>query len=122
MRASMCAGVLARTSTTLCLLLAAAALAGCDFSFECSGKDCIKGSGNIVTQTRQVGKFTAISLDSIGDLTVERTGTDLVTVTTDDNVQPIVTAEVKNGTLVLAERGCRNCSPTKIAFTVTVGD
>jgi hypothetical protein len=33
-----------------------------------------------------------------------------------------VTAVVKNGTLVLAEHGCHNCSPTKIAFAVTVKD
>jgi hypothetical protein len=43
-------------------------------------------------------------------------------VTTDDNLQPVVTSEVKDGTLVLAESGCHNCSPTKIAFKVTVPD
>jgi hypothetical protein len=81
-----------------------------------------KGSGTLVTQARTVGAFAAIRLDSIGSLTVERTGTDSVTVTIDDNLQATVTAEIKDGTLVLAEPGCRNCSPTKIAFKVTVSD
>jgi hypothetical protein len=122
MRIAKRAGVIARTSITLGLLLAAAMLAGCDYGSDCGGKECIKGSGKIVTQARQVGKFTAISLDSIGDLTVERNGTDSVTVTTDYNLQRIVTSEIKNGTLVLAEHGCHNCSPTKIAFKVMVSD
>lgn len=43
-----------------------------------------------------------------------------MTVETDDNLQPIVTSTVQDGTLVLAESGCHDCSPTKIDFTVTV--
>src|SRR5438876_8831238 len=113
MQPSIRAGAIAPTSTKLFLLLAVATLAGCDVGSDCSGKDCVKGSGKVVTQTRQVGTFTAIRLDSIGDLTVEPAGTNSLTVTTDDNLQPIVTSEVKDGTLVLAEQGCHNCSPTR---------
>ncbi|MFL6799394.1 MAG: head GIN domain-containing protein [Xanthobacteraceae bacterium] len=117
------AGVMGSVFIRLCCLpILAATLAGCDFASDCSGKECIKGSATLVTQSRAVGRFTAITLDSIGDLTVERTGTDSLAVTTDDNLQPIVTSEVKNGTLVLAEHGCRNCSPTKIAFKVTAAE
>lgn len=104
------------------LLLAAVTLSACDFGSDCGGKECVKASGKVVTQSRQVGGFTAIKFDSIGDLTLQRTGTNSLTVETDDNLQPIVTSEVKDGTLVLAEHGCHNCSPTKIVFNVTVGD
>jgi hypothetical protein len=113
---------LARTTITACLLLTAMTLAGCDFGSDCGGKECVKGSGKVVMESREVGPFTAIRLDSIGDLTVERTGTNSVTVETDDNLQPIVTSAVKDGTLVLSENGCHNCSPTKIVFKVTTGD
>jgi hypothetical protein len=133
---STCAGVFARASAGAFLLFAAVTLAGCDFGSGCSGKECVKGSGEVVTQTRQVGPFSAIRLETTGDLTVEHTGADTVTVETDDNLQPLVTSDVKDGTLVLA--GCQNgwtwewpsrrettppsCSPTKIVFKVTVGD
>lgn len=109
----------------LCALLGIGTLSACDLSDCGSGsdsKECIKGSGKVVSQPRTVGHFTAIELDSIGALTVDRTGTYSLTVTTDDNLQSVVTSEVKNGTLVLAESACHNCSPTKIAFKVTVGD
>lgn len=79
-----------------------------------------KGSGNVVTQRRPVAAFTAIRLDSIGSLVVEQTGADSLEVTVDDNLQSNVTSEVRDGTLVLAEHGCQNCSPTKIAFRITV--
>ncbi len=103
---------------TLAVLLGALALAGCNSG--CSGSSCVKGSGKVVTQTRSVGDFTAIRVDSIGDLTVEQTGTDSLSVQTDDNLQSLVTSTVKDGTLTLAESGCHDCSPTKIAFTATV--
>jgi hypothetical protein len=102
----------------MAVVLGALALGGC--SNECSGSSCVKGSGKVVSQNRQVGDFTGIRLDSIGHLTVEQTGTNSVTVETDDNLQPIVTSIVKDGTLVLSESGCHDCSPTKIDFTVTV--
>lgn len=100
-------------------VLLAFGLAGCDAG--CSAKDgCVKGSGNVIAQARPVEKFTAIRFDAIGTFLVERTGADSLTVETDDNVQSIVTSEVKDGTLVLA--GCENCSPTKTVFRVTVSD
>ena len=100
------------------LALVGVALAGCGSG--CSGSDCLKGSGTVVTQSRPVENITAIKLDSIGSLVVEQTGTDSLTVETDDNLQSIVTSVVKNGALTLADSGCRNCLPTKIAFKMTV--
>jgi hypothetical protein len=107
------------------VLLLAGVIAGCDFQTNgssCNGGGCIKGSGTVVTQTRPVGSFTAIRLNSIGSLVVERTGTNSVTVETDDNLQSMVTSEIKNDTLILEESACKNCSPTKIAFKVTISD
>jgi len=114
-----------RQLLAICALLGTGALSACNLSDCGSGgasKECIKGSGKVISQPRTVGHFTAIELDSIGALTVDRTGTYSLTVTTDDNLQSVVTSQVKNGTLVLAESGCHNCSPTKIVFQVTVGN
>jgi hypothetical protein len=65
------------------------------------GFETVQGSGDLKTETRPVGKFTAIDLSGIGQLIVERTGTESLTVTADDNLLPLFKSEVKSGTLSL---------------------
>ncbi|MGB6537089.1 MAG: head GIN domain-containing protein [Xanthobacteraceae bacterium] len=108
------------TLRLLVALVIAAALGGCNFFGKCSGPGC--GSGHVVSQTRSVGNFTAVRMNAAGSLTIEQTGTDSLTVETDDNLQPLIGASVKDGTLTLSEQGCKDCSPTKLVFTVTVAD
>jgi hypothetical protein len=102
------------------LVLTAVVLAGCDSNNDCGSGGCVKGSGTVVTQVRPVDNFNTIRLDSIGDLVVEQICSDSLKVETDDNLQSIVTSTIKDGTLTLAEAGCKNCSPTRIVFTATV--
>jgi hypothetical protein len=104
------------------LISTVVALAGCGNDAGCSAGGCVKGSGNVVSQARPVDDFTAIRLDSIGDLVVEQGSTDTLTVETDDNMQSLVTSKIKDAMLTLEEAGCHDCSPTKIAFRVTVKD
>jgi hypothetical protein len=65
------------------------------------GFETVQGSGNLKTETRPVGKFTAIDLSGIGQLIVERAGTESLTVTADDNLLALFKSEVKSGTLYL---------------------
>lgn len=90
------------------------ALAGC-------GED-IKGSGTLATETRPVQKFTSISLSSSGEAVIEQTGAESLTITTDDNLLPLITTEVKNGTLELSTAPNKWISPTKLVFKITVSD
>ena len=53
------------------------ALAGCG-QFE-----RIKGSGTIKTETRLVQGFTAVDLSGTGDVVIEQTGTESLTISTD---------------------------------------
>src|SRR5262245_13018814 len=96
------------------LLLASFALAACI-------EETIRGSGNIITENRPVDKFRAIELSGAGQLVLERTGTESLSVTADDNLISMFTSEVKNGTLYLSvERGKRpSGSPT---YRVTVSE
>jgi hypothetical protein len=96
------------------LALITVALAGCS--------EDIKGSGTLATETRQVQKFTSVSLSSSGAVVIEQTGTESLTVTTDDNLLPLITTEVKNGTLELSTAPNKWISPTKLVFKITVGD
>ena len=64
----------------------------------------IPGSGKIVTEPRTVSGFSTVSLSGNGQVLVEQTGTESLTVTTDDNLLPYVKADVHGGTLELGTK------------------
>lgn len=83
----------------------------------------VRGSGNVQTEERQVRDFSAISLNGFGKLIIEQTGTESLSITADDNILPLITSEVRNGTLYLGfkeERMVNNVSD--ITFRVTIND
>lgn len=68
-------------------------------------KKSIKGSGDIVTEDREVDDFTRIKLSGSFDIYVE-TGKDLsLTVTFDDNLIDLITTEVRGKTLRIDSEG-----------------
>jgi hypothetical protein len=93
-------------------------LAACDGIVEVG---TIKGSGNIVTEARPVGKFTAIRLSGIGQVVVEPGQTESLTVTVDDNLLPLFASQVENGTLYLTTTEGKNPGRAAI-FKVAVSD
>jgi Putative auto-transporter adhesin, head GIN domain len=87
----------------------------------CNNDDVIKGSGNVTTENRAVGKFTAIRLSGIGHLVIERADSESLSVTVDDNLLPLFTTEVTDGILHLSVvKGKR---PSKApTYKVTIRD
>ena len=75
-------------------------LAACNWS-DTHGGPAIKGSGNILTETRQVENFRAIVVSGSANLEIEQTGEEGLEITTDDNLLPLYTTEVRNGTLYI---------------------
>ncbi len=76
---------------------------GCINCFQIIGSGpMITGSGHVATETRKVTSFTSIALDSPANVMIEHTGTLSVSVTSDDNLLPYFTSEVKDSTLHLA--------------------
>ncbi|AXA91596.1 head GIN domain-containing protein [Massilia sp. YMA4] len=64
-----------------------------------TGSDKVEGSGKIVQETRQVGRFHGVELALPGNVEV-RTGSDgPITIEGDDNVLPLVETVVENGVL-----------------------
>jgi len=84
----------------------------------------IEGSGNMITENRDVRGFDRVNLAGFGEVTIEVGDEESLTVTTDDNIMPYVRTEVKNNTLVLDfdEKGfVRNYNSTDgIKFKVVV--
>lgn len=79
----------------------------------------VRGSGNVITQERDVSNFSAIRLTSFANLYI-RQGDKSVTVKTDDNVMDLVETEVENGTLVIGikGRGLRNVKTLDVFITI----
>jgi hypothetical protein len=73
-------------------------LAACNWS---DGGPTIKGSGNLLTETRQVENFTAIVVSGSANLEIEQTGEESLELTIDDNLLPLFTTEVRDGTLFI---------------------
>src|ERR1700730_10817374 len=63
--------------------------------------DSVAGSGKITTEPKTVSGFSAVSLSGSGQVTIEQTGMDSLTVTTDDNLLPYIKTDVKGDTLEL---------------------
>lgn len=76
-------------------------------------QETIVGSGKIVTATRQVSDFKAIQLLNAGKLTIKQTGKEKLTLRTDDNILPHLSADVEDNMLVLKNAKNVNLKPSK---------
>ena len=77
------------------------------------------GSGRVETATRQISGVTAVQLTGAGELTIEQTGSESLTIEADADVLPKLTSDVVDGTLVLGTRGSISSSrPIKYSLTV----
>jgi hypothetical protein len=98
----------------LLALLAVLLLAGCTIT---------RGSGQLSSEPRQVSGFTKVELSGSGELKIEQTGTESLTISAEDNLLPKITSEVSGGTLVLGVKSNAKIVPTKpISYSLTVKD
>ena len=82
-----------------------------------------KGSGDLITETRQVSNFNRIDLSGVGEVIVTQDGNESLSIETDDNVMKHIKVEVKNGTLTLGfEEGFNLIVPSRLIFHVGVDD
>ena len=83
----------------------------------------VNGSGTVSTEAREVNNFDAISLENMGNVYITVGNTEKLTIEAEDNLLPLLTSEVENGTLKLDVVRGRNINPTKpITYNVTVRD
>lgn len=103
----------------LLLVVLGLALSACGTVSLRSGQ--IRGSGNVTTETREVGAFSAIAVSGVGEVVITQGDADGLTVTTDDNLQAIVLGDVRDGTLYLGITANQGFSDaTRVTFAVTV--
>jgi len=97
------------------LLIAGCLVAGCMLTG-------VAGSGKIVTEPRTVAGFSTVSLSGSGQVLIEQTGTESLTVTTDDNLLPYIRTEVHGNTLELGTKDpMTSLNPSRdIVYKLTV--
>lgn len=61
----------------------------------------VKGSGNLVTETREVGSFDSIQLDGSGKLVITQGDTNALQIEAEDNILPDLKSTIEGSTLVL---------------------
>jgi predicted small secreted protein len=102
-----------RRYIVLALLLLIIALTACDST--------TRGSGNVITEERDVSGYDSIALTGIGSVEIIQGDTESVVVEAEDNIMPLLTAEVQDGTLILSQEDNRIINPTKpIKYTVQI--
>lgn len=60
-----------------------------------------RGSGNVITETREVKDFSALMLAGAGDVMITQGETESLTIEAEDNVMQRIRTEVQNGKLVI---------------------
>lgn len=83
----------------------------------------VTGSGDNVTETREVSNFDRINLEGSGEVVIVQSGEESLVIEADANLLPNVTSEVSGGTLTLAlESGNSGIFSSKITYKVGVDD
>src|SRR5262245_55772641 len=80
----------------------------------CMNLNATNGSGNVISESREVKDFSGIQLSGSGKLIIEQSDTESLTITSDDNLLSDLTSEVHNHTLMLGTRDFLNINPSKI--------
>jgi hypothetical protein len=85
-----------------------------------------RGSGNLVTESRDVSGFSKIELNGAGQLKITQGSTESLEIRAEDNILPELTSKVEGSTLILGYKNLswlRNLVPNKeIVYTLTVID
>ncbi len=104
------------------LILTSLSLSACRLPFI----NIVRGSGNVITESREVGGFDEVRLDGAGRLVITQGETESLEIEAEDNLLPELTSDVSGGTLVLGYQDKfwrKSVIPTKeILYTLIVTD
>ena len=111
-----------RTIATAILIITVLVLSACRLPFV----DVTRGSGNLVTETREVSGFNEVQLDGAGRLVITQGETESLEIEAEDNIIDELTSGVQGQTLELGfeeQLWRNNVIPTRgITYTLTVID
>lgn len=77
----------------------------------------VKGSGNVISETRNVSGFHGIDVGSAFEVVLVKSAEEKIVIETDDNIMPIIRTKVANGILEIENTENIN-DPTKLKATI----
>lgn len=85
--------------------------------------NAVRGSGDIITQTFDVGNLDQVTLEGFGTVFIEQGQTESLSVQTDDNIMSLLDIRVRGRELTLGVKRGYDITPSRsITFHVTVKD
>jgi hypothetical protein len=104
-------------------LIGIVVVVGAAYYYFYPGFKSITGSGNIITEEREVTGFDSIHLSGSGEVIISQGSDESLIIETDDNLIDKIKSEVRGSTLNLSyEPGIGIISPTKLVFRVGLKD
>ena len=83
--------------------------------------ESVRGSGDVVEEARDVGGFTGVSLEAIGNVYIEQGSVEELRIEAEDNLMPYLETDVAGRTLKIETKSFVNLRPTEpINFYLTV--
>jgi hypothetical protein len=112
--------MITRLGIGITLLLAALVVA-------CDGRigplTVVRGSGNVVSEAREVSGFSAVTLAGVGQLVIDQSGSESLTITADDNLLPYIETSVRGNTLLISIRNNTTFNDVSaLTYHLTVDD
>lgn len=105
------------------ILVAIVLVARSDWDRTADSRTVVEGSGTAATETREVARFTSVDLAGSNNVSIAVGGERSIRVHADDNLLASVTTRVRDGELVIDDRGSfRAESPMSVDVTVPVLD
>jgi hypothetical protein len=85
--------------------------------------DTTGDAGNVTSESRNVSGFDEVELNGVGNLSIQQTGSESLTVEAEEDVLPKIRTEVENGRLILGPRPGASINTTgPINYKLTVKD
>ncbi|NHZ72242.1 MAG: DUF2807 domain-containing protein [Aquificales bacterium] len=103
-----------RFTLVFILLLVTLIVSACGFR-------TVRGSGTLITESRNVSNFDHVELSGSGNVIVTQGEAESLTVETDDNIMQYINTGVRDGTLYMGfDEQISSVSFTQLTFTLTV--
>ncbi|MBW2412618.1 MAG: DUF2807 domain-containing protein [Deltaproteobacteria bacterium] len=103
-------------SALLCITLLTFTITGCIVVIN---GESVQGSGNIITQEREVAEFSKVYLRGSGKVFLTPGETQSLEIKTDDNIMPLIETEVRGKKLTISH-GNNRLRPTFFEVYITV--
>jgi hypothetical protein len=103
---------------TLALLVLSMAACGV-VQFQTGPLNMVRGSGNVIKETRTVSGFDSVQLTTSGDAEIIQGSTEDVVIEAEDNIVPLIETNVVNGKLVIGMKSGTSISTMRgMHFTI----